>query len=341
MTGKLKQYAVLTLAGVLYYSGAFRLWLALRHRLSGGQETCVLALHRVLSEQQLLNSNSLPGIILREETFARILRFLARNFSVLTLDLFLGDRAHGARNSKPTCLITFDDGWKDNYTTALPLLKKHRLPATVFVITGMLGTSRTFWVERLIGAWRDPKGRKQLQGSLAKAVGAKPFQDGIEGIVETLKHMAASQRKSLVESALGGEGNTTADGDAMLTWEEAAAMQAAGVDIEAHSVTHPLLVYENDSALNQEVQDGKRVLEERLGKKVRAFAYPNGTWDGRVRKVVEESGYECAFSTTRGWHRRGDDLFAIRRIMLHEGSVTGPRGRFSPALLSLRLSGWI
>ena len=83
------------------------------------------------------------------------------------------------------------------------------------------------------------------------------------------------------------------------------------------------------------------MLEQKLGKRVRGFAYPNGTWDERVRKMVKEAGYECAFVTERGWHRRGTDRFAIPRIMLHEGMVTGPSGKFSPALLSLRLSGLI
>ena len=118
-------------------------------------------------------------------------------------------------------------------------------------------------------------------------------------------------------------------------------MEREGIEIEAHSVTHPLLIYEDDSTVRRELQVGKEILEQKLGKKIRAFAYPNGTWDVRVRDMVQQAGYECAFVVQRGWHRQGDDPFTIRRILLHEGNVTGPDGRFSPSVLSLRLSGWI
>jgi hypothetical protein len=83
------------------------------------------------------------------------------------------------------------------------------------------------------------------------------------------------------------------------------------------------------------------MIEEKLKKKVRAFAYPNGNWDERVRKQVQTAGYECAFTTARGWHRRGEDAYTIRRIMLHEGKVAGLSDEFSTAVVALRLSGLI
>jgi peptidoglycan/xylan/chitin deacetylase (PgdA/CDA1 family) len=326
-------------AGVLYYSGFLALWLLVRRWARGREEVCVIGLHRVLSDEHRSRANSLAGIVMRERTFAKLLEYLERHFTVVSLDTFLDGGREAA--SKPWCLLTFDDGWRDNYTTALPLLKKYNLPATVFAITGLIGTKRTFWVERLIRIWRDKEGRTRLQASLEKALGMNAGSNGLEEIVEKLKHMASAEREQILETLTGASPSSDASGDEFLSWEEAAAMQQEGIEIEAHSVTHPLLIYEGDSTLKRELRDGKEILEQKLGKKIRAFAYPNGNWDDRVRNMVQQAGYECAFAGERGWHRRGNDPFTIHRILLHEHNVTGPGGRFSPAILSLRLSGWI
>ena len=74
---------------------------------------------------------------------------------------------------------------------------------------------------------------------------------------------------------------------------------------------------------------------------MRAFAYPNGNWDPRVRQAVIAAGYECAFTVRPGWHRRDADPFTMDRILLHEGNVTGRDGSFSPAMFHLTLTGWL
>jgi peptidoglycan/xylan/chitin deacetylase (PgdA/CDA1 family) len=103
-------------------------------------------------------------------------------------------------------------------------------------------------------------------------------------------------------------------------------------------LTHPLLTYETDSAIENELVVGKRLLEEKLGKEARAFAYPNGDWDERVRRRVKETGYRWAFTTESGWYRRGQDPYTIRRVLLHEGNVTGRNGLFSPAMFNFTLA---
>lgn len=117
-------------------------------------------------------------------------------------------------------------------------------------------------------------------------------------------------------------------------------MSQSGVQFGAHTATHPLLVYEEDSVVQRELLESKLAVEAKLGTEVRAFAYPNGNWDRRVRSFVEQAGYQCAFTTERGWHGPLDDPYSISRIMIHEGVVTGRTGRFSPAMFELRLSGW-
>jgi peptidoglycan/xylan/chitin deacetylase (PgdA/CDA1 family) len=198
----------------------------------------------------------------------------------------------------------------------------------------MVNSSETFWVERLHEVWRDKIRSEEMRGLLASDPAA-PRQGELEGVIEYLKHMPASRRGQILQRMVppAAVAEQTLSIDKMMTWEQVRAMRNDGVDFGSHTHTHPLLTYENDEAIEKELRVARQALEERLGLLARAFAYPNGTWDARVREHVKRTGYECAFTTERGWSRPDEDPYSIRRVLLHEGAVTGFGGRFSPAML--------
>ncbi|MCL6565050.1 MAG: polysaccharide deacetylase family protein [Acidobacteriia bacterium] len=293
----------------------------------------VLGLHRILNPEQQRRAHSLPGMVMRATTFARLLEFLGQNFRVISLDEFLsGDREPS--NGRPACLITFDDGWRDNYTTAFPLLLQHRLPATIFLATGFIGTDRTFWPEQLLRAWQDPALREQIRQRAVQA-GCKAHSEP-EAWIECLKHMPAARREDILRPLTEGIGG--ANGDAMLSWEEAAEMARAGIRFGSHTVTHPLLTYEDEATVMRELSDSRQQIETKLQQPVRAFAYPNGNWNPQVREHVKEAGFACAFTVRSGVHRAQDDLLTVRRFLLHEGCVVGRDGNFSAAVTRFRLA---
>lgn len=333
MLARLRRTLRLLVVGALYYSGVLPLWFWLRRKLARGR-VLVLGLHRVLPEEAFRQSCSLDGILLTEATFAKMLAYLKPRFAFLTLDEFLARRGGNGKTSRPACLLTFDDGWRDNYLTAYPCLKKFGVPATIFLVTGMVNSSETFWVERLHEAWREEVRREKIRGFLASDPSA-PQQGGLEEIVEYMKHMPASRREQILQRMVppAGVAEQTLSIDKMMTWEQVLAMGNDGVDFGSHTHTHPLLTYESDEAIGRELRVAKQVLEERLAQPARAFAYPNGNWDARVREHVKRTGYECAFTTERGWSHPDEDPYSIRRVLLHEGAVTGFGGRFSPAML--------
>jgi peptidoglycan/xylan/chitin deacetylase (PgdA/CDA1 family) len=154
--------------------------------------------------------------------------------------------------------------------------------------------------------------------------------------------MSTKRRNAILESILPGDcvSNDPKEVDAMLTWEQAKEMSIGGVEIGAHTVNHPLLTYEDKAAVEGELMLSKQTLEARMGKEVRAFAYPNGDWNESVRKQVVESGYRCAFTTRPAWYVPGENPYTISRVLLHEGNITTQDGNFSPAMLDLTLAGW-
>jgi peptidoglycan/xylan/chitin deacetylase (PgdA/CDA1 family) len=333
----LRQFARFASASLLHYSGAFDCSIPFRR---GARKVCVLGLHRVLTRAEQRLTNSLDGMTISDETFLALLRYLDRHFQVSTLGMLQAAKEQRADHSKPCCLLTFDDGWKDTYRSAYPLLKKFGMPAVVFITTGSVGKSEGFWVEQLKRVWSISSVQAKAQELWRQICEKKRTPLELENLVERLKHMPAENRDVLLSKLFPAEENDNSENvDSMLTWQEVVELSRNGVEIGAHTVSHPLLTYENDTTVDRELRSSKQTLEEKIGNPIRAFAYPNGDYDARVRQFVQQAGYEFAFTTEPGCHRRGEDPFSIRRILLHEGNITGPDGQFSPAMFRFTLSG--
>jgi len=342
MIARIRRRLHFAVADLLYYSGALALWRLFRQTMWRRQEVCVLGLHRVLTRSEQCRSNSLDSMVLNDLTYVKLLEYLEREFQVASLEALFRGPIEQAASSKPACILTFDDGWADNYTTAYPVLKKFGMPAVLFLATGSIGGRGGFWVEQLSRAWTRPSVRAQMNSVLSQAPGIPARQPvELEDIVEWLKHMSTEKRNSILEQILpkGEDVGCHEEVDSMLTWIQVVEMSEHGVEMGGHTVSHPLLCYENDATVEGELRLSKQWLEEKLGKPVRAFAYPNGNWDARVRRWVQQLGYDCAFTTRPGWYHPGQDPYTIRRILLHDGNVTGRDGQFSPAMLSLTLAG--
>lgn len=331
-----------TAAAFGHRSGALSLRRRVRQRVLGKETGCVLGLHRVLKPADIRRSSCVEGMALSEEHFAGLLEYLQKRFRMVPLGAMDGQAPAGAR---PSCALTFDDGWSDTWATAFPWLRKYRIPATVFLTTGSVGRKGGFWIERLKRAWTGREFEKRFRPILSSWGFDRAGVADFPQILEWLMHMPSRQRELRLNELLPGwsregDGDDSGGVDAMLTWEQAAELSRGGVEIGAHTVTHPLLTYEDDATVEYELLSSRRTLEEKLHVPVRSFAYPNGDWDDRIRGWVERVGFARAVTTRPGWCRRGQDPYAIGRISIHDGNVTDSRGHFSPAMVDWTLSAW-
>lgn len=342
MNDRLRHSLHLAAADLLHYSGSLRLWRFFRKRILNKKEVCVLGLHRVLTKAEWSRSNSLDGMVMTDVTFERLLEDLQQRFQVVSLETLLREESSDTDKQKPRCVVTFDDGWGDTYTRAYPSLRKLGVPATVFIASGSIEHHGGFWVERLNKAWKVSSSRARIESVLGGLANISSGQlRELENIVEWLKHMPTEKRDPILMRLLPQEESSddASDVDSMMTWKQVIEISRNGVEIGAHTVSHPLLTYEDPPTVERELRASKKVLEERVGKNVRSFAYPNGDCDERVRRCVEQAGYECAFTTRPGWYDRRQDSYSIRRILLHEGNLTDGDGRYSSAMLSLTMAG--
>lgn len=218
------------------------------------------------------------------ETFTRQLDALRSRYSLISLQDYLRWRSDGARTELPVrpLIVTFDDGHRRNAELA-GTFRATGAPATIFVCSGQIGTQRRFWFEH--GLERDE--------------------------VQELKHVPDDRR--LEALATRGYTDETEFGERQaLSLEELRELEPL-LDLQAHTITHPILTNCSEDKLAEEVHGCKTALEE-LGLSINAFAFPNGNYTDREVAAVEQAGYVCALTVDPGYNTRETDLFRLKRI---------------------------
>lgn len=338
----------LSLASVLYYCGLLHLYKAWKLR----NRAVVLMYHRVLSEDTKSNTFSHDGIIVNVDTFETHIQYLNKIFNVVTLQEFTEKFIKGASYDKPVCLITFDDGWKDNYIYAYPILKKYDTPATVFLPANYIDTDNTFWQEGLNRMLIDiyymgKKGEKyydrffkllnrydlqyimnlsedRLRSSIAEAVNRKKKMsyDEVERMMEDISNNT--------ESLTNGRENC----DTFLRWEEIIQMKKDGISFGSHGLNHKILTNISFDEARNEIAESKSILEKMLRDDVYAFSYPNGNYNQEIVEFIKSSGYKIAFITEKGFVDLKDSPFTLKRINIHN-DVTSNIPMFLSVILGL------
>lgn len=274
----------------------------------------VLIFHRVLSEVDPLFPQEVDA-----RKFSQLCGWLARWFNVMPLDQAVTALRSGTLPAR-AAVITFDDGYADNCHVALPILQRHGLTATFFIATGFLDGGR-MWNDTIIEAVRNCQlpvldlsglglGRHGL-GSIADR------QAAIPALIQQIKYRPLQERIAITEQ-LAELAQVMVPGDLMMRSSEVKAMHQAGMQIGAHTVSHPILARLSDAQAREEIGQSKQFLEQLLGERVGLFAYPNGKpgedYSPASVEVVRSLGFDAAVSTQWGTSATGDDLFQIRRF---------------------------
>jgi peptidoglycan/xylan/chitin deacetylase (PgdA/CDA1 family) len=283
-------------------------------RLPRTPRLSVLAYHRVLAEPDALR----PSEPTAAEFEARM-RWVAANFEVLPLAAAARALAEDRLPKRALC-ITFDDGYADNHDLALPVLRRLGLPATFFVATGYLDGGCMF-NDAVIEALRQARGPVldleplELGRHVLDTLDAR--RRAIDGILDRLKYFEPRRRQEAAQSIVERAG-AVPPRNLMMRSEQVAALHAAGMQVGAHTVTHPILAQIGLDAARDEIARSRARLEEITGSPVRLFAYPNGKPGRDYRRehaaLVRELGFDAAVSSAWGAARAGDDLFQIPRF---------------------------
>ncbi len=281
----------------------------------------VLMYHRVVKEK----NPYFPGV--GEKVFEQQLAFLKRYFNIVPLGEVVTALLEGKTLPQRTVCLTFDDGVRDTFTNAFPVLLRLGLPATVFLTTGAMDGQRAIWtdlVASVVAGYEQPSLSVSGNGILRR------FQtDTQENKVQTisslkgwLKGMPNEERlRVLRELEKAAPPSLIRKNDFMMTWDQVKAMGKAGIEFGAHTVSHPILSRMEKDDLEKEIVLSKDRIEAVTGQRISLFAYPNGEegdFDQRAIDLLKMNGFVAAFSTIYGINKGMEDPFVLKRIPAFE-----------------------
>jgi peptidoglycan/xylan/chitin deacetylase (PgdA/CDA1 family) len=301
----------------------------------------VIGYHRVVEDFALCAETYIPSMLITSKMLERHIDWLGRHYEFVDLNELGNGIEDGTARHRPVVALTFDDGYRDFYELAFPLLQKKGIPAALFVVTSLIGTPQTH-------------AHDALYLLLTRRSPNQGFPQSIHGIripnISTLTPFGAT--RLLIETLPSGVLNQLIESmkkedplaqdilhaSRSVTWEMIDRMHRAGITIGSHTKTHVLLTNETPSVNVDETMSSRRELERRLGSPVEHFAYPSGAWDDISLKSVATAEYRFAFTTCRHQNREFPKL-TIPRTLLWERSCLGRDGEFSGAVMSCLIEG--
>jgi len=306
----------------------------------------ILGYHRVVEDFAAAAHTEMPSLLISRDMFERHIDWVGRQFRFASLDE-IGERvASGNPFTEPVAAITFDDGYRDVFDHAYPVLKRKGIPAAMFVVTNLVGRASWLHHDRLyrlmakaFAVWDDP--RRQLLGLLsdlrlpaAHRLSARAATEDAMTMVSTLvPELSHAQVDQVLEGLEAAVGNGFGPAPRALSWSMLAEMRRSGFVIGSHTETHVSLPIESAGTVTAELEGSKRTLERELGEPISHFAYPGGQFTATVVEALHRAGYRFGYTACPHGDPRHPEL-TIERLLLWEGSSVDADGRFSEDILS-------
>lgn len=256
--------------------------------------------------------------------FDEQLRYLKKHFNVIPLSQLRESKEKGIDLPKKSLVLTVDDGYRDFYDVAYPLLRKYELPATLFVTTGFINKELWLWPDKITWLLDVIKSIDETVALGNQVLAPQQINDATRPAVwgaivayllsigDEEKHIwieqfaAATKQELPLDAPLGFEA---------CSWGELKEMQSNGVELGGHTHTHPSLGQVTDKQLSDEIETCARLMKQNLGKVRRDFCFPNGQpgdYNDKVKRTTKQYGF-CS-SVTAFYDAKGtQDLYEMRR----------------------------
>jgi peptidoglycan/xylan/chitin deacetylase (PgdA/CDA1 family) len=252
--------------------------------------------------------------------------------------------AHLARGGPgPRVALSFDDGYADNVTRALPLLAGVGARATFYLAAGLIERREAPWWDAVADgfartaaprlAWPGARGTEHhdLRGRGARAAALARVIPGFR-----LPPAARAQRIAALREALGVTGPAPCE---LMEWADAARLRDAGMEIGAHTLVHPHLTTLDPAGQSAEIAGSVELIERRLGVRPTGLAYPGGDYDSGTLALMAGTGLAYAVTTRAGTNQPGTPRFELLRRGLSDGACLDPGGRYATRLAMAEIEG--
>lgn len=318
-------------------------------------ELLILMYHRILPADDPRALIEEPGMMVTPETFRLHMSLIKPLFETIHLSQWLELKTSGKTLPERACVVSFDDGWADNHEFAFPILKEFDIPATIFLVSDMIGTNNSFWPERLSRVLNQiaTQTRQWSHQSLnwitqlpvtytfSENNTVQPDQEQLSEIIAAVKsisddelHRRIDLIDELLEQPLNFDSHTQQPD--LLSWQQIEEMyQSNIIEIGSHTCNHTRLTDDKTKdVLRHEIADSKQTIFDRTGNMVTTFCYPNGDYSDAAKELVGQH-YAGAVTTKSGWNTADSNTYLLQRVGVHE-DISNNRISFLA-----RLSGWM
>jgi len=339
LIAKLKNKGRQILAPALFYAGYYDYLFS-----SVQNKAVILMYHRISNFAQGNEFYSGFEIGVSKDNFDNQMKYIRENMNPMPLPDLMRCIATTRTIPKRAVAVTFDDGYEDNYTHAYPILKQYSMPATIFVTSGFIESSRIFWwdkigqiVKRTTVPFLDTtilyrRFSRDWIYPLQKIPLSLPKERerAISLLVTNLKTFDRDRLKEAVnvlqDNLKINDHDLSTTQDRVLTWAQILEMSKSDiVEFGAHTVSHPNLAQIGDDEVKKEIQTSKRILEDGINKPVQGFAYPYGfsqDYNETIKKVVIDTGFTYACTAASGVVCPENDCYELKRISMSNTSIS-------------------
>ena len=313
------------------------LWTGAAHLLSMLPERdslTVLTYHRIGNADKDLFD---PGVFSATgEELNDQIAYLKRHVSLVSLDEALGFLDGSLKETARRCrvLITFDDGYLDNYEIAFPILRSHGVQGVFFLVTGMVGSCLVPWWDHIAYLVKTARRRSfslRYPAQLSVDIDRSGLTKSLNAILKLYKSPDNCDSERFI-----GELKEKTNGDVLpamqrrfLSWDEAREMIASGMAIGSHTHSHYVLSQLQPDQQHEELSESRAMLSEKLGVQVEVLAYPVGartSFTDLTEMTARDAGYRAAFSFYGGTNLPGEATpYDLRRIAMTSPSLSRMR----------------
>ena len=305
--------------------------------------------HRILPQGDPRVAIEEPGMVVTPETFRQHIIILKEYFTIVKLADWIELKQDGKKLPALSCAITFDDGWVDNFEFAFPILTELNIPATIFLVSNMIGENKGFWPERLTRLivtissyypqyWSHPE-LEWLQKDPDNYRFSKtlPRREELPALIASVKKYSDQEihdRISHTENILNLD--TGQYPHSLLNWHQVTEMLDSDlVEFGSHTCHHVRLNEQTPVELiNNEIINSKAEIEKNTGHTIKTFCFPNGDYCPQSLELVRQN-YMGAVTTQPGWNTVDTDIHKLRRIAIHQ-DIAQDKISFLA-----RISGWM
>lgn len=226
------------------------------------------------------------------KNFDKQISFIKKHFNFCYPDEFFNDNCR----SGISFLLTFDDGYKDNFDFALPILIRYRAKSIFFVVTDYVGTKNWIWHDKV---WH-LSSIKKIDSAFADKTLIR-MNNGVE-VPQSFKDYIEKLFKNQNLPRL------------IMNWDEIKEIEGAGFKIGGHTERHSILTFIEDDEQRIEIEGSLNRINKEFKFKTNYFAYPNGLYNEKTIDILKDNNIQFAFTTIQGKNRLFQDQFQLKRL---------------------------